>query len=164
MSGKKNFLPEKINSSKGNYTIDGTVCSLRNSVSAMPFHFLAFVAFGTRNPLLRYGIDTRCQKRHPTVRDAFSEALRAQNRLLGYGREIRYQKHPPPVRGAVRPSYGTGCSSSFRGALHRKPPSGVWNEAIGCDRCVADPLLPTTFVNYAGKLHNEGCHSIGSLR
>ena len=58
---------------------------------------------GTRNPLLRYGIDTRCQKRHPTVRDAFSEALRAQNRLLGYGREIRYQKHPPPVRGAVRP-------------------------------------------------------------
>ena len=37
---------------------------------------------GTRNPLLRYGIDTRCQKRHPTVRDAFSEALRAQNRLL----------------------------------------------------------------------------------
>ena len=62
------------------------------------------------------------------------------------------------------PSYGTGCSSSFRGALHRKLPSGVWNEAIGCDRCVADPLLPTTFVNYAGKLHNEGCHSIGSLR
>ena len=56
---------------------------------------------GTRNPLLRYGIDTRCQKRHPTVRDAFSEALRAQNRLLGYGREIRYQKHPPTVRGAV---------------------------------------------------------------
>ena len=40
---------------------------------------------GTRNPLLRYGIDTRCQKRHPTVRDAFSEALRAQNRLFRYG-------------------------------------------------------------------------------
>ena len=56
---------------------------------------------GTRKGLLRYGIDTRCQKRHPTVRDAFSEALRAQNRLLGYGREIRYQKHPPTVRGAV---------------------------------------------------------------
>ena len=56
---------------------------------------------GTRNGLLRYGIDTRCQKRHPTVRDAFSEALRAQNRLLGYGREIRYQKPPPTVRGAV---------------------------------------------------------------
>ena len=65
--------------------------------------------------------------------------------------------------GTRTPSYGTGCSS-FRGALHRKPPSGVWNEAIGCDRCLADPLLPTTFVNYAGKLHNEGCHSIGSLR
>ena len=112
MSGKKNFLPEKINSSKGNYTIDGTRCSLRNSVSAMPFPFLAFVAFGTRNALLRYGIDTRWQKRHPTVRDAFSEALRAQNRLLGYGREIRYQKHPPPVRGAVRPP------PTVRGAVH----------------------------------------------
>ena len=112
MSGKKNFLPEKINSSKGNYTIDGTRCSLRNSVSAMPFPFLAFVAFGTRNALLRYGIDTRCQKRHPTVRDAFSEALRAQNRLLGYGREIRYQKHPPTVRGAVRPP------PTVRGAVH----------------------------------------------
>ena len=69
-------------------------------------------ALGTRNPLLRYGIDTRCQKRHPTVRDAFSEALRAQNRLLGYGREIRYQKHPPPVRGAVRPP------PTVRGAVH----------------------------------------------
>ena len=59
---------------------------------------------GTRKGLLRYGIDTRCQKRHPTVRDAFSEALRAQNRLLAYGREIRYQKHPPTVRGAVHHS------------------------------------------------------------
>ena len=49
------------------------------------------------------------------------------------------------------PSYGTVCSS-FRGALHQKPPSGVWNEAIGCDRCVADPLLPTTFVNCTGKI------------
>lgn len=34
---------------------------------------------------MRYGIDARCQKRLPTVRDAFSEALRAQNRLLVYG-------------------------------------------------------------------------------
>ena len=67
---------------------------------------------GTRNTLLRYGIDTRCQKRHPTVRDAFSEALRAQNRLLGYGREIRYQKHPPTVQGAVRPP------PTVRGAVH----------------------------------------------
>ena len=67
---------------------------------------------GTRNPLLRYGIDTRCQKRHPTVRDAFSEALRAQNRLLGYGREIRYQKPPPPVRGAVHHSEAR-CTGNY---------------------------------------------------
>ena len=58
---------------------------------------------GTRNRLLRYRICVPCSKRLPGVRDAFSEALRAQNRLLGYGREIRYQKHPPTVRGAVRP-------------------------------------------------------------
>ena len=120
--------------------------SLRNSVSAMPFPFLAFVAFGTRKGLLRYGIDTRCQKRHPTVRDAFSEALRAQNRLLGYRREIRYQKHPSTVRGAAHHSE-VRCT--------RKPPSGVWNEAIGCDRCVADPLLPTTFVNCTGKIRQQ---------
>ena len=100
MSGKKNFLPEKINSSKKNYTIDGTGCSLRNSVSAMPFPFLAFVAFGTRKGLLRYGRDTRCAKQPPVVRDAFSEALRAQNRLLGYGSDIRYRKRPPTVRDA----------------------------------------------------------------
>ena len=49
------------------------------------FPLSGFVAFGTRNPLIRYGIDTRCQKRLPLVRDAFSEALRAQNRLFRYG-------------------------------------------------------------------------------
>ena len=73
---------------------------------------LCVCGLGTRNGLLRYGIDTRGQERHPTVRDVFSEALRAQNRLLGYGREIRYQKHPPPVRGAVRPP------PTVRGAVH----------------------------------------------
>ena len=39
-----------------------------------------------------------CSKRLPTVRDAFSEALRAQNRLLGYRRDIRYRKPPSLVR------------------------------------------------------------------
>ena len=62
------------------------------------FSLFGFVAFGTRNPLLRYGIDTRCAKQPPGVRDAFSEALRAQNRLRRYGRDIRYQKRPPLVR------------------------------------------------------------------
>ena len=79
---------------------------------------------GTRNPLLRYGIDTRCQKRHPTVRDAFSEALRAQNRLLGYGREIRYQKHPPPVRGTVRPP------PTVRGAVHHSEARRTGNHLL----------------------------------
>ena len=73
---------------------------LWHSVQAMPFPFLAFVAFGTGKGLLRYGIDTRCAKQPPVVRDAFSEALRAQNRLLGYGRDIRYRKRPPTVRDA----------------------------------------------------------------
>ena len=40
--------------------------------------------FGTGNALLRYGIDTRCSKQPPVVRDAFSEALGVKNRLLPY--------------------------------------------------------------------------------
>ena len=50
----------------------------------MLFSFLPFVAFGTGEGLLRYGIRIRCSKRLPGVRGAFSEARRAENRLLGY--------------------------------------------------------------------------------
>ena len=49
------------------------------------FPLSGFVAFGTRKGLLRYRIFVPCSKRLPTVRDAFSEALRAQNRLFRYG-------------------------------------------------------------------------------
>ena len=79
-------------------TKNGKVVTIRLS-NAFPLS--GFVAFGTGNPLLRYGIDTRCQKRLPLVRDAFSEALRAQNRLLGYGRDIRCRKRPPTVRDRI---------------------------------------------------------------
>ncbi len=58
---------------------------LWHSMQAMLSSFLAFAKFGTRKGILRYGICVPCSKRLPTVRDAFSEALRAQNRLLGYG-------------------------------------------------------------------------------
>ena len=75
-------------------------------------NLLQCLAFGTGEGHLWYRICVPCSKRLPGVRDAFSEALRAQNRLLGYGREIRYQKHPPPVRGAVRPP------PTVRGAVH----------------------------------------------
>lgn len=34
MSEKKNFLPEKMNSSKGNYTIGGTGCSSHSEGAA----------------------------------------------------------------------------------------------------------------------------------
>ena len=51
-------------------------------------------ALGTGEGHLRYGIDTRCSKRLPGVRDAFSEALGAQNRLLWYRRDIRCMKTP----------------------------------------------------------------------
>ena len=51
-------------------------------------------AFGTGNALLRYGIDTRCSKQPPVVRDAFSEALGVKNRLFWYGRDIRCTKTP----------------------------------------------------------------------
>ena len=50
--------------------------------------------FGTGNALLRYGIDTRCSKQPPVVRDAFSEALGVKNRLFWYGRDIRCTKTP----------------------------------------------------------------------
>ena len=50
--------------------------------------------FGTGNALLRYGIDTRCAKQPPVVRDAFSEALGVKNRLFWYGRDIRCTKTP----------------------------------------------------------------------
>ena len=57
-------------------------------------------AFGTGNGPLRYGINTRCSKRPPVVRDAFSEAFGVKNRLLRYGTDIRYRKRPPMVRDA----------------------------------------------------------------
>ena len=55
-------------------------------------------AFGTGNALLRYGIDTRCAKQPPVVRDAFSEALGVKNRLFRYGRDTRCAKQTPVVR------------------------------------------------------------------
>ena len=72
----------------------------RKQVWAMLSSFLAFVVFGAKKGLLVYRMDVRCQNRPPTVRDAFSKALRAKNRLLWYGRDIRYQKPPPTVRDA----------------------------------------------------------------
>ena len=53
-----------------------------------------------------------CSKRLPGVRDAFSEALRAQNRLLGYGRDIRYRKRPPTVRDASSKASRTADSTN----------------------------------------------------
>ena len=69
----------------------------------MPFSFLAFVvfdagnallifgfvAFGTGEGLLWYGICVPCSKRPPGVRDAFSEAFGVKNRRFRYGRDIR---------------------------------------------------------------------------
>ena len=65
-----------------------------------------FEKFGTGNRLLRYGIDIRCSKMPPGVRDAFSEAFGVKNRLFRYGRDIRYRKRP------------SGVPSIFKGALN----------------------------------------------
>ena len=67
---------------------------------------VVFVAFGTGNGLLWYGICARCKKQAPVVRDAFSGALGAQNRLFWYGSDIRYRKPPPVVRGAFSGALG----------------------------------------------------------
>ena len=70
------------------------------SARAMLSFFWQFEKFGTGDGLLWYGKFTRCTKRLPGVRDAFSEAFGVKNRLLRYGRDIRYRKRPPLVRGA----------------------------------------------------------------
>ena len=70
-------------------------------------------AFGTGNALLRYGIDTRCSKQPPVVRDAFSEALGVKNRLFWYGRDIRCQKQPPLVRDASSEARRTADSTDY---------------------------------------------------
>ena len=74
------------------------ILALWYSLQAMLFSFLPFVAFGTGEGLLRYGIRIRCSKRLPVVRDSFSDAFGVKNRLLWYGRNIRYRKRPPTVR------------------------------------------------------------------
>ena len=89
------------------------------SLQAMLFSFLPFVAFGTGEGLLRYGIRIRCSKQAPGVRDAFSEAFGAKNRLLRYGRDIRCAEQPSVVRGAswifgTAPLSGTEQDSSNR--------------------------------------------------
>ena len=57
-----------------------------------------WLAFGTGEGLLRYGICAPCKKQAPGVRDAFSEARGAKNRLFWYGGDIRYRKPPFLVR------------------------------------------------------------------
>ena len=75
-------------------------------------NLLQCLAFGTGEGHLWYGICVPCSKRLPGVRDAFSEALRAQNRLLGYGRDIRYRKRPPTVRDASSKASRTADSTN----------------------------------------------------
>ena len=76
------------------------ILALWYSLQAMLFSFLPFVAFGTGEGLLWYGICVPCSKRPPGVRDAFSEALGVKNRRFRYGRDIRCAEQPPVVRGA----------------------------------------------------------------
>ena len=76
------------------------ILALWHSVQAMLFSFLPFVAFGTGEGLLWYGICVPCSKRPPGVRDAFSEAFGVKNRRFRYGRNIRCSEQPPVVRDA----------------------------------------------------------------
>ena len=73
---------------------------LWHSLQAMLFSFLPFVAFGTGEGILWYGICVPCSKQAPGVRDAFSEAFGAKNRRFRYRRDIRCAEQPPVVRGA----------------------------------------------------------------
>ena len=71
-----------------------------------------FEKFGTGNSLLRYGIDTRCSKRLPGVRDAFSEAFGVKNRLLVYRIDARYRRRAPGVRDASSEARRTAPTTS----------------------------------------------------
>ena len=70
-------------------------------------------AFGTGNALLRYGIDTRCAKQPPVVREAFSEAFGVKNRLFWYGRNIRCAEQAFLVRDAFSEGLMGGSSSNL---------------------------------------------------
>ena len=72
----------------------------RHSVQEMLSFFWQFEKFGTGEGPLWYGKFTRCPKRLPGVRSAFSEVFGVKNRRFRYGRDIRYRKSPPAVRGA----------------------------------------------------------------
>ena len=94
--------------------------ALQHSLQAMLFSFLPFVAFGTGEGLLRYGIRIRCSKQAPGVRDAFSEAFGAKNRRFRYGRDIRCAEQPPVVRDASW-IFGTApLSGTEQDSLNRK--------------------------------------------
>ena len=72
---------------------------------------VGWLAFGTGEGLLWYGICVPCSKRLPGVRDASSEAFGVKNRLLRYGRDIRCQKQPPLVRDASSKARRTADST-----------------------------------------------------
>ena len=58
---------------------------------------VVFVAFGTGEGLLWYGICARCKKQAPVVRGAFSGAPGVKNRLFWYRSDIWYRKPPSLV-------------------------------------------------------------------
>ena len=100
----------------GNALLLFGICDTRCKQCLLLF---GFVAFGTGEGLLWYGIRIRCSKQAPGVRDAFSEAFSAKNRLLRYGRDIRCAEQPSVVRGAswifgTAPLSGTEQDSSNR--------------------------------------------------
>ena len=79
------------------------------------FPLSGFVAFGTGEGLLRYGIRIRCSKRLPGVRDAFSEAFGVKNRRFRYRMDIRYRKPLSLVRTGQVPRKQP---RDARGAVH----------------------------------------------
>ena len=81
-----------------------------------------WLAFGTGNALLRYGICVPCSKRLPVVRDAFSEAFGVKNRLLRYGRDIRCKKQAPVVPNGFSKALGAQNSLLWYGWLREMTP------------------------------------------
>ena len=80
----------------------------------------------TKNRLLRYGRDIRCQKRLPVVRDVFSEAFGVKNRRFWYGRDIQCAKQASVVRDAFSGALGAQKRPHVWYATHSATKKGSW--------------------------------------
>ena len=120
---------------------------------------VGWLAFGTGEGLLWYGICVPCSKRLPGVRDAFSEAFGVKNRLLRYGRDIRCQKQPSLVRDASSKAHRTAPATSNASPKARRTAPAAPNAYSEACRAKSS-LLPHQTHLQCAKLTPLGCEQL----